>query len=143
MCPDRADHRVFDRAEGALVSAARLEPSVLGFEVVALDTDRGHGGLLEREVQPLRAVAGLARAALAGRLIVAGAAAGPRREVPRGRELGHVGADLADDALGAAALDAAHRAHQLDRRARLGDEAALQIRGVSPASRLLPAPPRS
>src|SRR3954447_16497874 len=71
--PDRAEHRVLDRAEGALVPAARLEPPVLRFEVVTLDPDRGHGGFFEREIQPLRAVAGLARAALAGRLIVAGA----------------------------------------------------------------------
>src|SRR3954464_4177546 len=119
--PDRTDHRVFDCAERALVPAARLEPPVLGFEVVALDADRGHGGLLEREVQPLRAVAGLAGAAFAGRLIVGGAAPGPRREVPRGRELRHVGADLADDALGAAALDAGHRAHQLNRRRERAD----------------------
>src|SRR3954464_7518475 len=119
--PDRTDHRVFDCAERALVPAARLEPPVLGFEVVALDADRGHGGLLEREVQPLRAVAGLAGAAFAGRLIVGGAAPGPRREVPRGRELRHVGADLADDALRAAALDAGHRAHQLNRRRERAD----------------------
>src|SRR5919198_3815059 len=75
--PDRADHRVLDGAERALVPAPRLEPSVLGFEVVALDADGGHGGFLEREVQPLGSVACLARAALAGRFVVAGAAPGP------------------------------------------------------------------
>src|SRR3954469_8339359 len=71
--------------------------------------------------QPLGPVAGLARAALAGRLVVAGAAAGPGREVPRGRELGHVGADLGEDALRAAALDAGHRAQQFNRRRERAD----------------------
>src|SRR5215204_7681894 len=119
--PDRADHRVLDGPEGAFVPAARLEPPVLGFEVVALDADRGHRGLLEREVQPLGPVAGLARAALAGRLVVAGAPAGPRCQMPRGRKARHVGADLTDDALRAAALDAGHRAHQLNRRRERAD----------------------
>jgi hypothetical protein len=44
--PDRAEHRVLDRAEGAFVAAAWLEPPVLGFEVVALDADGGDGGFL-------------------------------------------------------------------------------------------------
>jgi hypothetical protein len=68
---------VLDRAEGALVAAAGLEPAVLRFEVVAFDTDGGHGRFFEREVQPLRSIAGLAGAALAGRLVVAGTLAGP------------------------------------------------------------------
>src|SRR3954454_6856149 len=46
--PDRADDRVLERAERTLVAASGLESSVLGLEVVALDADRGHGGLLER-----------------------------------------------------------------------------------------------
>src|SRR5207247_5776352 len=104
--PDRAQDRVLDGAEGAFVSAAGLEPPVLRLEVVALDADGGHGGFFEREVQPFGSVAGLSRAAFAGRLVVAGALAGPRGEVPRRREGGHVGADLAVYGLGAQALDA-------------------------------------
>src|SRR3954471_12119037 len=46
---------------------------------------------------------------------------GPGREVPRGRELGHVGADLGEDALRAAALDAGHRAQQFNRRRERAD----------------------
>ena len=41
------------------------------------------GGFFEREVQPLRAVAGLARASFAGRLVVARALAGPGRQMAR------------------------------------------------------------
>src|SRR3954447_11736513 len=81
--PDCADDRVLEGAERALVAASGLEPSVLGFEVVALDADGGHGGFLEGEIEPLRAVAGLAGAVLAGRLVVARAQPGPGREVPR------------------------------------------------------------
>src|SRR5688500_86726 len=54
-------------------------------------------------------------------LSFAGAAAGPRRQMPSGRDPGPAGADLADDALRAAALDAGHRAHQLNRRRERAD----------------------
>src|SRR3954451_23852552 len=81
--PDGADQGVLDRAQGAFVAASGLQAPVLRGEVVGLDADRGHGGFFEREVQPLGAVAGLAGAALAGRLVVAGTLAGPRREMPR------------------------------------------------------------
>src|SRR4051812_15556232 len=75
--PDRAEHAVLDGAERLLVSTSRLEALVLGGEGVARDADRGHRCLFERVVEPFGAVAGLVRAALAGRLIVAGAAPGP------------------------------------------------------------------
>src|SRR4051812_19827057 len=110
--PDRAEHAVLDGAQRLLVSQPGLKAPVLGGEVTGLDADRGHRGLFERVVEPLRAVAGLARAALAGRLVVAGTASGPRREVPRAGETGHVGADLTDDAFGAATLEAGHCAQQ-------------------------------
>src|SRR4051812_34668431 len=41
--------------------------------------------------------------------------------MPRGREARHVGADLADDALRAAVLDAGHRAQQFNRRRERAD----------------------
>src|SRR3954452_512822 len=113
--PDRADHGVLDGAERAFVAAAGLEPLVLRGRVVGLDADRGHGGFFEREVQPLRAVARLAGPALAGGLVVAGALAGPRRQVSGRREASHIGPDLGEDAFGAAALDADDRAHQFNR----------------------------
>src|SRR5215207_7982201 len=64
--PDRADHGVLDGAERAFVAASWFEAPVLGFEVVALDADGGHGGFLKREVQPLGPVARLAGPAFAG-----------------------------------------------------------------------------
>ena len=67
---------MFDRAERAFVAAARFEALVLRGGVVGLDADRGDRGFFEREVEPFGAVAGLARAALAGRLVVAGTLAG-------------------------------------------------------------------
>jgi hypothetical protein len=81
--PDRADQRVLDGAERAFVAAAGLEALVLRGRVLGLDADGGHDGFFEREVQPLGAVAGLAGAALAGRLVVARALPGPGREVAR------------------------------------------------------------
>jgi hypothetical protein len=75
--PDRGEEGVLDGAQRAFVAAARLESAVLRFEVVVLDADRRHGGFFEREVQPLRALAGPAGATLARGLVVAGALAGP------------------------------------------------------------------
>jgi hypothetical protein len=118
---------VLDRAERAFVAAARLESLVLRGGVVGFDADRGHGGLFEREVQPLGAVAGLARAPLAGRLIVAGTLAGPGRQMACGGKARHVGADLGQDALRAAGLDADDAAQQLNRR---GERAQLLLDGI-------------
>jgi hypothetical protein len=82
-----------------------LQTLVLRGGVVGLDADGGHRRFFEREVQPLRSLAGLARAALAGGLVVAGALAGPGRQVTRRRKARHVGADLGQDALRASMLD--------------------------------------
>src|SRR5881227_3834721 len=89
-------HRMLDGAERAAVSEARLEALVLRGEVAVLGADRGERGFLERDPEPLRALAGTPGAAFAGRLVVAGAAAGPGREVPGAGEDAHVGADLSD-----------------------------------------------
>ena len=64
----------------------------------------------------LRAVAGPAGAVLAGGLVVARAHASPRREVPGGREAGHVGADLSEDHLGGPMRHARDRHQQRHRR---------------------------
>src|SRR3954453_15105469 len=69
--PDRAEQGVLDGAQGAFVAASWLEALVLRGGVVGLDADGGHGGFFEGEVPPLRSVARLAGAALAGRLVVA------------------------------------------------------------------------
>ena len=81
--PAGDDDRVLYRAERLLVAAAGFEAGVLRGEVDVLAADRGECGLLERPVQPLRSLATLAGAAFAGGLVVAGALAGPRGEVPR------------------------------------------------------------
>ena len=52
--PDRAQDRVLHGAERFLVTAAGLQPGVLGGEVDILGPDRGERGFLERPVQPLR-----------------------------------------------------------------------------------------
>src|SRR5262249_20536355 len=103
-----------ERAQGPLVPAAWLEPGVLGGEVAVVAADRRQRGLFERPVEPFRALAGAAGAAASGRLVVARALAGEGGEVLRAREDAHVGADLGDQALGAAALDAGDRAEQLN-----------------------------
>jgi len=107
-------HRVFDGAERAAVTDARLEALVLGGEVGALAARRGQGGFLERDPEPLGAFAGPSGAALAGRLVVAGAASGPGGEVPGGREDAHVDADLSDHDFRGSAGDAGHGARELD-----------------------------
>src|SRR6266496_5897932 len=69
--------RVLDGAQRAAVAEAGLEALVLGGEVGALAADRGQGGLLEGDPEPLAALAGASGAAFAGRLVVAGAASRP------------------------------------------------------------------
>ena len=60
-----------------LVSASWPQPGVLGGEVGVVAADGGQRGFLERPVEPLRSVAALAAATLAGGLVVAGALSGP------------------------------------------------------------------
>ncbi len=96
------------------MSASGPEALVLGGEVGVLGAGGGQGGFFEGPVQPLGALAGLARAAFAGRLVVAGALSGPGREFLGAREHRHVDADLGDDALGAAPLNARDAAQQLN-----------------------------
>ena len=119
--PAGADDRVLDGAERFLVAAPGLEAGVLRGEVGVFAADRGERGFLERPVEPLRSLAGLPGAALAGGLVVAGALAGPGGEVLGGREDAHVGADLGDDHLGCAPLNAGDRAEQLNGRRERGD----------------------
>ncbi len=98
--PAGAEDRVLDRAERFLVPAAWPEPGVLGGEIGVFAADCGQRGFLQRPVKPLRSLAGLARPAFAGGLVVARALPRPRRELLGGREHRHVGPDLGDDHLG-------------------------------------------
>src|SRR5438445_604769 len=77
---------------------------------------RRPSGVLERVVEPLRAFTGAAGAALVGRLVVARALPGPGGEVAIAREDRHVDADLGEDVLRGARLDAVERAQELNRR---------------------------
>jgi hypothetical protein len=80
MWVERDQDRVFDRADRDLVPGAGFDPPVFAGEVAVLDADRARRGVVQRAVEPFRALAGLARAALAGGLVVAGAMRGlPRR----------------------------------------------------------------
>jgi hypothetical protein len=62
-----------------------------------------------------------ARAAFAGGFVMAGATPGPRGEMPRGREAGHVGPDLGQDDFGGAPVDTREGVEQLDLRRQRGE----------------------
>ena len=85
---------------------------MLGTQVGPLGVPGRGGRLGQQGPQPLGALAGAAAAVLARRLVVAGAHTRPRGKVARGREAAHVGADLGDDALGGAPVDAGDGAQQ-------------------------------
>jgi hypothetical protein len=113
MCQQAQIIEVLDGAERAAVTeraafaaVERLQGAVVGF-------GRGDRGVFERDVEVLRALAGAAGAAFAGRLVVAGSLSGPAGEVPGGRELGHVGADLGDQDLSGLLSDARDRCQQV------------------------------
>src|SRR5438552_18967232 len=84
-------------------------------KVAVVGSARRHRRVLERLVEPLRALARLAGLALARRLIVARALPGPGRQVAGGGEHRHVGADLGEDVLRGAGLDPVDGAQQLNR----------------------------
>src|SRR5262245_51968469 len=119
--PAGADERVFDGADRAAVTELGLLAPIEGLQVAAVGPDRGDGSLLERVVEPLAAFASAAGATLAGRLVVAGALPGPRRQVARRRQDAHIDADLGDDVLGRALFDAGARAQELNRRSERGE----------------------
>src|SRR5215210_7653007 len=80
--PAGAEDRVLDGAECAAVAAPWPQPPVLRGEVDVVGAGRGQGRFGERGVEPLGAMTGLAGAAFAGGAVVAGALAGPGREMP-------------------------------------------------------------
>jgi len=87
--PDRAEDRVFDRAERAAVADSWFESTILGLEVAVVGSDRCMAASLSASLSHLGS-----GAAFAGRLVVAGALAGPGGAVAGGGEHRHVGADL-------------------------------------------------
>jgi transposase len=107
--PDGGQDGVLDGADRAAVPDPGAQAPVERLEVSVLRSGRGERGLLERFVEPFRAVAGASGALLAGRLVVAGALPGPRREVLVGCEDRHVGADLGEDVLCRAFSEAGDR----------------------------------
>src|ERR1035438_6201241 len=78
---ERDQDRVFDRADRDLVPGACLDPSVLAGEVAVLDADRAHRCVVQRAVEPLRALARTSRSSLPGGLVIAGTLRGPTGEV--------------------------------------------------------------
>src|SRR5208283_4416964 len=59
----------------------RLDPSVLAREVAVLDANRAHRRVVQRAVEPFRALARLPALAFPGGLVVARALRGPASEV--------------------------------------------------------------
>ena len=81
-----------DGDDRLLVSAAATDAQVLGAQVCVFGAPGGAvGGLDQGDPQPAVALACLARAALAGGLVVAGADRGPARGVPVGGKALDVG----------------------------------------------------
>ena len=97
---ERGDQdRVGDGLARLGMAEAAPEAAELGAQVGALRASRGLGRLGEGGAQPLGALAGPARAALAGGLVEARAAGPPRRQPGRAAEARHVHADLGDEAM--------------------------------------------
>ena len=102
-----------DGANRSLVSSAAFDLLILRAQIGVFGADRRVGGLDERCPQVRVAVAGPARFALAGGLVVAGANRCPARGVAIGREAAHVWAELREDHLCCAGGDAIDRGQQL------------------------------
>lgn len=102
-----------DDDDRSVLSAAASDLLVLRAQVGIPGADRRVGGLDERGLQVRIAVAGSARFALSGGLVVAGANRCPARGVAIGREAAHVWAELREDHLCRAGGDAIDRAEQL------------------------------
>src|SRR3954454_8093073 len=93
---------------GGLLTALAAEAAVEAAELrahVGTGPTGGPGALGEQRAEFLAALAGPTRAVLAGGFVVARAQSGPRGQVRRGGESGHVDADLGDDDLSGALTD--------------------------------------
>jgi len=112
--PDGGQDRVFDGSDRAAVTDPGSQALVERLEAAVLGAGRCQRDFLERFVEPLGALARAAGSLLAGRLVVARALPGPRREALVGREDRHVGPDLGEDVLRGAFSDARDRDQQRD-----------------------------
>src|SRR5882762_1920379 len=113
----------------ALFAEASVEPAELGADVGA-GAPAGPGALDENRAEFVAALTGPTGAVLAGGFVVPRTQPGPRRQVRRCGEAGHLDADLGDDDLGGALTDPRDRLEQrrlLDER-----EAGLVDAGVQP-----------
>src|SRR5829696_9119186 len=90
-----------DRADRLLRTAAAFEAQVLRLQIAALLANGGPGALNQEGLEPGRALAQARGAALAGALVIARTQVRPGQQMAGSREAAHVGADVADDALGA------------------------------------------
>src|SRR5665811_360734 len=88
--PGGDEDGVTHRAGGLGRSLAAAQPVVLGGQVDVLAAGGGLGRFGQRLAQPRVALAGPAGLASPGRLVVARAHPGPRRQMRRGGEAGHV-----------------------------------------------------
>src|SRR3954471_12729152 len=96
---------VTDGDGGLLLADPAGQSPEPGGQVGVVGAGGGPGALGEDVEQPDIAVGGLARAAFAAGDVVARAYPGPGGQVGSGREAGHVGADLGEDALGGPLAD--------------------------------------
>ena len=103
--PDRGQDGEPDRGDGLVVPAPAAQALILRGQLGVLGPASREGGFGQGGSEPLVALAGLAEAACAGRLIVAGAHLGPGREVLGCREHGHLDTELSDQHLGGALAD--------------------------------------
>ena len=101
------------RDRGFGVPAAALDAVVAGGQVGAFGAHDRLGGLGQGSAEPLGSLAGFAGVLFAAGFALAGADPAPGGEVRVGREAAHVGADLGQQHLGGALVDAGDRVEQL------------------------------
>src|SRR5262245_5749248 len=103
---DGSEHGVGDGDYRLLVTSAAKDPTIAGAERAVIRLNGRESGLRQRRPEPAIALPGLPGLVFAGAFVVAGADARPTREMPVARKDAHVHADLGDDHLRGATLDA-------------------------------------
>ena len=142
--PAGAEDRVLDGAERAAVADPGAQPLVLGLQVAVVGSDRGHGGVLERVIEPLRSLPGPPDRRLPADWLLPGHWPAQEASCPAVGKHRHVDADLGEDVLGGAGLDPVNAAQQLTPPARKGEAAPRSPRTAArPAHRGSPGEPGS
>src|SRR5262249_16659995 len=103
---DGSEHGVGDGDNSLLVTSMAKDQTIAGTERAVIRLNPREGGLRQRRPEPAIALPGLPGLVFAGAFVVAGADARPTREMPGAWEDAHVHADLGDDHLRSATLDA-------------------------------------